>query len=230
MGPPVNRGPDRDEAQSRDVDEENEDGNDETDSPVRPRSVRQRTYRERVFHRDVSTVDEVMQEATGYVSSFIADRLDEDGFQVPDYLRDSSQNVKRATAQALRQIGDDMVNNQELNLLMDRLTVTMDNVYETFASIASEIFRDGVINWGRIVTLLYLGYKLGLKLLFEGGLLKTIIKWILRFISEKLVTWIAQFGGWDTCISYFGSTSAQMIGVFLAGCAVTALVFWMRQK
>ena len=89
-----------------------------------------------------------------------------------------------------------MVNNQELNLLMDRLTITMDNVYETFASIAAEIFRDGVINWGRIVTLLYLGYKLGLKLLFEGGLLKTIIKWILRFISEKLVTWIAQFGGW----------------------------------
>ena len=95
MGPPVNRRPDRDEAQPHEVDEESEDEIDETDSPVRPRSVRQRTYRERVFHRDVSTVDEVMQEATGYVSSFIADRLDEDGFQVPDYLRESSQNVKR---------------------------------------------------------------------------------------------------------------------------------------
>ena len=100
------------------------------------------------------------------------------------------------TARCLRRIGDDLVNNVELNSLLDKVTITKDTAFETFASIAAQIFSDGVINWGRVVALFYFGYKMVVKVLFDGGLLKTIIKWILRFIGERLVQWIAQAGGW----------------------------------
>ena len=80
------------------------------------------------------------------------------------------------------------------------MTITKDTAFETFASIAAQIFSDGVINWGRVVALFYFGYKMVVKVLFDGGLLKTIIKWILRFIAERLVQWIAQAGGWVSLI------------------------------
>ena len=102
----------------------------------------------------------------------------------------------RDTAHVLRQIGDDLVQNSELNCLLSQITITNDTAFDVFASIASEIFRDGVINWGRIVTLIYLGYRMAVKVLFEGGLLKTIIKWILQFIGERLANWIVNSGGW----------------------------------
>eukprot|EP00112_Aurelia_sp_Birch-Aquarium-sp1_P015635 Seg3488.1 transcript_id=Seg3488.1/GoldUCD/mRNA.D3Y31 product="Apoptosis regulator BAX" protein_id=Seg3488.1/GoldUCD/D3Y31 len=233
MGPPVDRSyqPPRDErpAQRSDDNAEREDEFDETDSPGHPRSVRRRTYERSVFQRNVSTVDEVMDQATGYVTSFMADRLDEDGFNVPEDMMHIRRRVNSDTARCLRQIGDDLVNNVELNTLLDNVTITKDTAFETFASIAAQIFSDGVINWGRVVALFYFGYKMVIKVLFDGGLLKTVIKWILRFISERLVQWIAQAGGWAACKSYFGSTNAQLVGVFLAGCALTALVFWLKK-
>ena len=104
--------------------------------------------------------------------------------------------ICRETAHVLQQIGDDLNSNTELNALLSNITITRDTAFETFASIASEVFRDGVINWGRIVSLIYLGYRLAVKVLFEGGLLKTIITWIVKFIGERLVDWIVNSGGW----------------------------------
>ena len=110
--------------------------------------------------------------------------------------------ISRETAIVLRQIGDELVYNQELNNLLSQITITTDTAFDTFASIASEIFRDGVINWGRIVTLIYLGYRMAVKVLFEGGLMKTIIKWIVQFIAERLVNWIVNAGGWASILFF----------------------------
>ena len=100
------------------------------------------------------------------------------------------------TARCLRQIGDDLSHNSELNDLINQMTVTKDSAFGTFASVAGQIFSDGVINWGRVVTLLYFAYKLVVRVLFDGQLLMKIIKWVLQFISEKLVWWIVKEGGW----------------------------------
>ena len=89
--PPRDEGP----PQRRDDDIEREDEFDETDSPAHPRSVRRRTYERSVFQRNVSTVDEVMEQATGYVTSFMADRLDEDGFNVPEDMMHLRRRVNR---------------------------------------------------------------------------------------------------------------------------------------
>lgn len=41
--------------------------------------------------------------------------------------------------------------------------VPINSPYETFSSVAKELFADGIYNWGRIVTLFYFTYKLVLK-------------------------------------------------------------------
>ena len=95
MGPPRDRPipPQRDEAPPV-GDDDDDDNYDSTDSPSRP-SVRRRTYEERIFRRNVSTIDEVMNEATGYVTAFIADNMDRDGYNVPDEMRSAARNVKK---------------------------------------------------------------------------------------------------------------------------------------
>ena len=89
------RPPNEGQAQGRNDDNEREDEFDETDSPAHQRSVRRRTYERSVFQRNVSTVDEVMDQATGYVTSFMADRLDEDGFSVPEDMMHLRRRVNR---------------------------------------------------------------------------------------------------------------------------------------
>jgi len=228
MGPPLGR-------QGQSVNDEERPSTDDspdfdsTDSPSRP-ATRRRRYEERVYRRNVSTVDEVMGEATGYVSAFFADRMDRDGYRVPEEMWEASRNANSENGRLLRQIGDDLDSNQELNNMISSIKVTADNVMEIFGSLITETFRDGTINWGRIVTLMFVGYKLAVKVLFEGDVLKMIIKGVVEYIGKKLVHWIVNCGGWDACRSYFGSTSAQLMGVFLAGCAVTALVFWLKGK
>ena len=96
MGPPIQTPTPHQREEQPPAAEDEEQGVDATDSPHRQRAqVRRRTYEERLFRRNVSTVDEVMDEATGYVTSFIADRMEQDGYCVPDEMRASARNVKR---------------------------------------------------------------------------------------------------------------------------------------
>ena len=100
----------------------------------------------------------------------------------------------------LRQIGDDLDSNEELNNMISSIKVTADNVMEIFGSLITETFRDGTINWGRIVTLMFVGYKLAVKVLFEGDVLKMIIKGVVEYIGKKLVHWIVNCGGWVSVV------------------------------
>ncbi|EDO42793.1 predicted protein, partial [Nematostella vectensis] len=99
-------------------------------------------------------------------------------------------------AHALREIGDQLTNDATLNNLIAECHVTKDTAFDTFLAVALQIFQDGVINWGRIVTLFYFGYKLALKVLNQIPLIKMIIEWVVKFVKEKLVKWIFQQGGW----------------------------------
>lgn len=65
---------------------------------------------------------------------------------------------------------------------------------------ANKIFDDGVYNWGRIVTLLYFGFKLASSVVSQVPLLKLVVDWVVRFVKERLVNWIVQQGGWVSFI------------------------------
>ena len=61
------------------------------------------------------------------------------------------------------------------------------------------LFRDGNVNWGRIVTLLCFGYRMAVTVIRRGirGFFSHIVGFVVRFImTEKIAKWIADQGGW----------------------------------
>ena len=65
---------------------------------------------------------------------------------------------------------------------------------------AKEIFNDGVIEWGRIMTLFAL-YGLVAKECEKNNMpikKEVIIETLSKFVVEKLESWITKMGGWPT--------------------------------
>lgn len=179
------------------------------------------------YHR--STVDEVAEDTPSLLTQFIVDRMENDGIDVPPGLSQRQHNVQSEVAKVLQKIGDDMSNNRNLNHLISEIQVTPNTAYKTFVSVAAQIFQDGTINWGRIVTLFYFAYKLALQCVNQLPLIDLIIGWVTKYVTETLAGWIAARGGWNSIREYFGSPTYQLLAVFFAGMLLSTL-FWRWKK
>ncbi|CAB4024400.1 apoptosis regulator BAX-like [Paramuricea clavata] len=167
--------------------------------------------------RQMST-DEVMQDTPDIVTFFIANRAEAQGHIVPEEMR--TVEVNGEVASCLRQVGDDLENNYNLNNLISQIKVTPQTAFATFANVANQIFCDGVYNWGRIVTLLYFGFKLASSVMSQVPLIKLVVDWVVRFVKERLIGWIAQQGGWRAIKEYAMSTARQASSMQVAGVVV----------
>ena len=69
------------------------------------------------------------------------------------------------------------------------------------------LFRDGNVNWGRIVTLLCFGYRMAVTVIQRGirGFFSQIVGFVVRFVcSERIARWIADQGGWvNRCLDFY---------------------------
>lgn len=178
--------------------------------------------------RTMST-SEVMDETPDIVTFFIADRMEAQGCVVPEEMRTTGITVNDEVANCLRQVGDDLENNHDLNNLIGQIKVTPQTAFDTFAAVAKEIFRDNAYNWGRIVALLYFGFKLAATVVKDIPLLKMVVDWVVRFVRETLVQWIVDQGGWTAITTYAketmrNATPYQLLGVALAGFACFFIV------
>lgn len=162
-------------------------------APPGGQSVEAGNLRQIQLQRQMST-DEVMVETPDIVTFFIADRMESQGCAVPEKLKVPSVNTE--VANCLRQVGDDLENNYSLNSLIGKIKVSPQTAFDAFADVAQQIFSDGVYNWGRIVALLYFGFKLATSVISQVPLLKLVVDWVVRFVKERLVSWIAAQGGW----------------------------------
>jgi len=196
-------------------------GNDNTDGPL---------YSHVNVRVDVSTEQEVCESTPDLLTSFIVGRMERDGYSVPPALSSRNRKNESDIAHVLRDIGDDIMKNYQLNHYISEIQVTPNTAYKTFASVASQIFTDGNINWGRIVMLFYFAYKLALQVLNQLPLIDIIIGWVKQFVADKLATWISSRGGWNSIAEYYRSTNTQMIGMFLAGVLVASLFWYLRRK
>ena len=166
-----------------------------------PNRVGTGNQRQILLQHQTSTED-VMGETPDIVTFFVADRLQRSHAGVmPAELHVENISVNDEIASCLRQVGDDLENNQALNDLIGQIRVTPDTAFPTFSNVAKQIFADGVYNWGRVVTLLYFGYKLACSVMTQVPLVKLVLEWVVRFVKEKLVNWIARQGGWVSELS-----------------------------
>ena len=150
----------------------------------------------RPSYQRTTSVDDVGGQAPAIVSAFLSECFRNDGLSVPVEIDENQQRVNREVAHAIRDIGDRLANDQMLNNMIRQIRVTKDSAFDTFLTVAGQIFADGVYNWGRIVTLFYFGYKLALQVFNQIPLIKMIINWIVKFIKEYIAKWIFEQGGW----------------------------------
>ncbi|KAK2188738.1 hypothetical protein NP493_123g00001 [Ridgeia piscesae] len=111
----------------------------------------------------------------------------------------------------LAMIGDDINDrySPQFNQMIRTLNITPDTAYEAFAGVARKLFRDGNINWGRIITLLCFGYRMAVTVIQRGirGFFSNIVGFVVKFImTEKIAKWIAEQGGWRAVLLYVPET------------------------
>ncbi|CAN9506869.1 unnamed protein product [Ophioblennius macclurei] len=109
--------------------------------------------------------------------------------------------IKEVVEQLLR-IAEEMNRNAELQRLISQ--VQGDCAQDIFMEVARSIFADG-INWGRVVALFHLAYKLIYKALTTNHVenIRTVIGWVLKVIKEQLYAWLVAQGGWEGVIQSF---------------------------
>ncbi|XP_053369730.1 apoptosis regulator BAX [Clarias gariepinus] len=135
-------------------------------------------------------------------------------------------HVKVVVDQLLK-IADELNRNAELQHLIN--TVQANCAQEVFVTVAKSIFTDG-INWGRIVALFYLAYRLIYKALTQNHfeIIKHIISWVLQFIREHISAWIRQQGGWAGVMR--NVSRWRTVSIIAAVAFIVAAVYWRRTR
>ncbi|XP_054469151.1 apoptosis regulator BAX [Anoplopoma fimbria] len=134
--------------------------------------------------------------------------------------------IKEVVAQLLK-IADEMNRNAELQQLINQ--VQGNCAQDIFMKVARNIFADG-INWGRVVALFHLAYRLIYKALTSNHLenIRIIISWVLRFIREQLYRWLVQQGGWAGVIH--GFSRWRTVAIVASVALVAAIVYYRKTR
>ncbi|KAI9517803.1 hypothetical protein JOQ06_009017 [Pogonophryne albipinna] len=135
-------------------------------------------------------------------------------------------HVKEVVQQLLK-IADEMNRNAELQRLINQ--VQANCAQDIFMKVAQNIFADG-INWGRVVALFHLAYRLIHKALTTNHLenIRTIIGWVLQVIREQLYSWLVQQGGWEGVIR--GFSQWRTVAIVASVALVAAIVYYRKTR
>lgn len=179
-----------------------------------------------------ASVDEVSGQAPAVVSTFLSECFRADGLPAPVEISENQRKVNKDVAVVIREIGDRLANDASLNTMISQVRVSRDTAFDTFLQVAAQIFNDGVVNWGRIVTLFYFGYKLAVQVINEIPLIKMIVQWLVEFIKDRLAKWIFEQGGWESVLEYFQSLrqkhDIQVYVVFGGMCLLAFALLWRK--
>ncbi|XP_068506652.1 apoptosis regulator BAX isoform X2 [Syngnathus scovelli] len=134
--------------------------------------------------------------------------------------------IKEVVEQLLK-IADELNRNAELQRLINQ--VQGNCARDIFMKVARNIFADG-INWGRVVALFHLAYRLIYKALTTNHLenIRLIISWVLQVIREKLYSWLVQQGGWEGVIR--GWSHWRTVTLVASVILVATIVYYKRTR
>ncbi|KAM7406607.1 hypothetical protein PAMP_000977 [Pampus punctatissimus] len=134
--------------------------------------------------------------------------------------------IKEVVEHLLR-IADEMNKNAELQRLINQ--VQGNCAQDVFMKVARSIFVDG-INWGRVVALYHLAFRLIHRALTTNHLenIRLIISWFLQFIREQLYSWLVEQGGWQGVIR--GISQWRTVAIVASVVLVAAIVYYRRTR
>ncbi|XP_042266187.1 apoptosis regulator BAX [Thunnus albacares] len=134
--------------------------------------------------------------------------------------------IKEVVEQLLK-IADELNKNAELQRLINQ--VQGNCAQDIFMKVARSIFADG-INWGRVVALFHLAYRLIHRALTTNHLenIRLVISWVLQVIRERLYSWIVQQGGWEGVIN--GISRWRTVAIAASVVLVATFVYYRRTR
>ncbi|XP_068177255.1 apoptosis regulator BAX [Antennarius striatus] len=135
-------------------------------------------------------------------------------------------HIKEVVSQLVK-IADELNRNAELQRLINQ--VQANCAKDIFMKVVRNIFDDG-INWGRVVALFHLAYRLIYRALTTNHLenIRTIIGWVLQVIREMLYPWLVQQGGWEGVIR--GFSRWRTVAVAVSVLVVATFVYYRRTR
>ncbi|CAH1795762.1 unnamed protein product, partial [Owenia fusiformis] len=109
--------------------------------------------------------------------------------------------------QTLRRTVDQLSQKHDIvfKAMVKKLDISQENGYKTFVNVADEIFEDGQVNWGRVVTVYTFGARIA-KHCTENDMTEftpKISEFMGRYVAVRLGKWINENGGWDAFSEYF---------------------------
>ena len=100
----------------------------------------------------------------------------------------------------LNRIGDEISQNNAVEIFVQ--SVPLGCARDVFFDLCIKVFADGVINWGRIVTLFYVAFRLVIRCANHKGddimWIKQLLVWVVDFVVRYFAEWILSKGGWST--------------------------------
>ncbi|XP_005103752.1 bcl-2-like protein 2 [Aplysia californica] len=145
---------------------------------------------------------------------------------------------------AMRSLGDEFEERfrSHFDDMIGQLHVTEDNAHDTFSSIVSETFSDGV-NWGRIVALFGFAGRFAVQC-FENNLphvVDNIVEWVTAYVDNNLSTWMSSHNNWEGFLEFHAGgpesrknnpwpSFGTICGYAAAGIGVLTLGAFLTQK
>ncbi|KAA0705693.1 hypothetical protein E1301_Tti004455 [Triplophysa tibetana] len=155
------------------------------------------------------------------------------------------QKLVEQLAETIKVIGDKLDQDTEFNDMFDGLVKVSDK--SSFWKLVEEVFKDGQINWGRIVVLFYSVGKLAAKMVLAHlpRVVSDILTLSLDYFRRHLLDWICKMGGWINSIPALARFSIERFSgssqnscslvfgavlTFTSGALLGALIVWRLHK
>ncbi|XP_050402208.1 bcl-2-like protein 2 [Patella vulgata] len=148
-----------------------------------------------------------------------------------NFIVDESKKATNRYCKTMRRTVKELSERHDLSFkgMVNKLKVEETSPFQTFVSVADEIFDDGQINWGRIVAVYAFAARLS-KYCREKDLNEFPAKvslFVGKYVGSKLGKWILDNGGWDAFAEYFpdqGEVEEKMWkGLFFTAVGLGAL-------
>lgn len=154
-----------------------------------------------------------------FVYDFLQYKLNGYPLPIPDPVREasSSPNINKIGS-ALRSLADEFSSQfkEQFVQMCDELDVNEESMKFTIEGVANELFSDG-IKWARIVALFVFGSELAIHCKRRNWpqLINIIAMSLSSYISEKLLPWINDHGGWVSASTHYAILFKYLFSSFL---------------
>lgn len=185
-----------------------------------------RSFRHAVDHPQDMEVDMIhLEEIARY---YIVRQLRENsfhqlanGFQP---VREPDHSVHRLIDTICTQLESERA--EQFDEIIASLTVTNDNLEETYRQLMTHVFQDGV-NWGKIITFLVFSARLSLHCARYGlqDRVSDVVEWTQDEMRERIHSWVIERGGWSAFVEHYDDESWKMsLSTFVVVTSMVAVV------